>query len=262
MRLGLGMRLSGAVPARSGGWVDPLAGIAFALRLQTHRGDGVPLGLYQDLDELVPATEDGDPVAVWRDELSGSGLAATQSVSTKRPTLRFTGGIPWLEFDGVDDFLAGDLPGILNAPVGWATGVLMASDSQEDSGIMSISDDGMDWQSPAAFVFAQRFASTNSIRSRNTVDAFLNRAISPAQWFVDSGLAESTGAISFIDGEGRQEVSRSNPIASTRFMIGASMSWSFGSYNLKGRMVSAAFGPWDESQTLEVQNYDQTLLPP
>lgn len=87
-------------------FVDPLAGIPFVLRLQTHRGDGVPLGLYQDNDALIPATADGDPVAVWRDELSGSGIIAVQSVSTKRPVLKFVGGTPVVRFDGIDDFLS------------------------------------------------------------------------------------------------------------------------------------------------------------
>lgn len=102
---GKGILSGSGILTRAGGWVDPLAGITFALRLQTHRGDGVPLGLYQDAACTVPATEDGDPVGGWRDELSGSGLVAEQSVSTKRPTLRFAGGIPVLEFDGVDDWL-------------------------------------------------------------------------------------------------------------------------------------------------------------
>lgn len=89
-----------------GGWRDSLAGIPFALRLQTHRGDNIPLGLYQDAACTIPAVTDGDPVGGWRDEISGSGLVAVQSISTQRPTLRFRSGVPVLEFDGVDDFLS------------------------------------------------------------------------------------------------------------------------------------------------------------
>jgi hypothetical protein len=85
---------------------DPLMGTAFSLRLQTHRGDGIPLGLYQDTACTIPATTDGDFIAAWRDELSGSGLFAVQSISTKQPKLRFSGGVPWLEFDGIDDWMS------------------------------------------------------------------------------------------------------------------------------------------------------------
>lgn len=87
------------------GDADPLAGITTILRLQTHNGNGVPLGLYQDTACTVPAVDDGDPVAAWRDELGTSGLLAIQSVETKRPLLRFVDGFPILEFDGVDDYL-------------------------------------------------------------------------------------------------------------------------------------------------------------
>lgn len=62
-------------------------------------------GLYQDLSCTVPATTTGDQVAAWRDELSGSARTFIQTVSTKRPTLRFVSGIPVLRFDGVDDVL-------------------------------------------------------------------------------------------------------------------------------------------------------------
>lgn len=95
----------GGIMRSSGGWTDPLAGIPFALRLQTHRGDNVPLGLYQDTTCTIPATADGHSVAAWRDELSGSGLIATQSNAMKQPTLRFVDGVPVLRFDGVDDEL-------------------------------------------------------------------------------------------------------------------------------------------------------------
>jgi hypothetical protein len=89
---------------------DELSGIPFRLRLQTHRGDGLPFGLYQNTACTIPATADGHAVAAWRDELSGSGLVAIQSVSTKRPILRIPSGNPVLEYDGVDDFLSVVLP--------------------------------------------------------------------------------------------------------------------------------------------------------
>lgn len=84
---------------------DPLAALSFTLRLQTHRGDNVPIGLYKDTACTDPATADGDSIAAWRDELSGSGKVATQSNSMFRPTLRFVGGKPFVRSDGVDDHL-------------------------------------------------------------------------------------------------------------------------------------------------------------
>jgi len=102
MALGLGLGLSRIQPLLGGG--DPLAGIPFALRLQTHRGDNVPLGMYQDTACTVPAVTDGDAVAAWRDELSGSGFTVTQSDVQKRPLLIFDSGVPSLWFDGVDDY--------------------------------------------------------------------------------------------------------------------------------------------------------------
>lgn len=64
------------------------------------------VGLYQDLACTIPAARWGDSVAAWRDELSDSGIVAIQSVTTKRPTLQFENGVPYLQFDGVDDFLS------------------------------------------------------------------------------------------------------------------------------------------------------------
>lgn len=74
--------------------VDPLAGIVLSLRLQTHNGDNVPLGLYQDTACTVPATEAGDLIAAWRDEISDSGLTALQATEGKRPELQFVSGVP------------------------------------------------------------------------------------------------------------------------------------------------------------------------
>lgn len=94
-----------AFGSSSATWVDPLAGIGFALRLQTHRGDSVPFGLYQDLACTIPATQDWDTVAAWRDEISGSGLVMVQTDPDMRPYLFFDGGVPTLRSDGVDDRL-------------------------------------------------------------------------------------------------------------------------------------------------------------
>lgn len=94
----------GIIASALSGEQDPLAGLSFALRLQTHNGDNVPLGLYQDEAGTIPAVTEFDLVAALKDELGGSGLVLTQSDPDKRMVLRFNGGVPWLEPDGVDDY--------------------------------------------------------------------------------------------------------------------------------------------------------------
>lgn len=62
--------------------------------------------LWSDTAGTIPAVVD-DPDGVARmDDLSGNGNHATQATKTKRPILRETGGLYYLDFDGVDDFLA------------------------------------------------------------------------------------------------------------------------------------------------------------
>ena len=61
--------------------------------------------MFTDTDGTTPATV-GDPVARINDK-SGRGNHATQATAAARPTLQQTaGGLYYLEFDGVDDFLA------------------------------------------------------------------------------------------------------------------------------------------------------------
>lgn len=92
--------------ATSSGLVDPIADYAFVVRLQTHVGDNVPLGLYQDTACTIPAINDFDPVAAWKDELSGSGFVATQEDPDKQFVLTFYDGVPVIESDGIDDCLS------------------------------------------------------------------------------------------------------------------------------------------------------------
>jgi hypothetical protein len=73
---------------------------SYQLRLQTHNGDNVPLGLYQDAAMTIPAMEDGDPIYVWKDVLTSSGLVYTAPDSSQRPTLRFRYGVPVVNFPG------------------------------------------------------------------------------------------------------------------------------------------------------------------
>ncbi len=78
---------------------DPLANVSFALRLQTHRGNGVPFGLYQDTACTIPATTEGQLIAAWRDELSDSGIVATQETEGNRPALARVRGKWCLKFE-------------------------------------------------------------------------------------------------------------------------------------------------------------------
>jgi hypothetical protein len=71
----------------TGGWYDPSD-------LST---------LWQDSARTVPVTADGDPVWVM-DDKSGSGNHLTMRFgASARPLYKTSGGLHWLEFDGVDD---------------------------------------------------------------------------------------------------------------------------------------------------------------
>jgi hypothetical protein len=85
--------------------IDPLVDLPLALRLQTHNGDNVPLGLYQDDECTVPSAVDGSPVGGWSDELTDSERIFGQTTETKRSTLKFVSGKPVVRFDGIDDAL-------------------------------------------------------------------------------------------------------------------------------------------------------------
>lgn len=109
--LGLGLHISkDNVLAAGGGFVDPLAGIDFFLRLQADRGDGVPTGLYQDDAFTIPALTVSDPIGGWRNDLGGGGASAVQSNVMKKASLQQDGnGKHVVRFDGVDDVLMGTL---------------------------------------------------------------------------------------------------------------------------------------------------------
>lgn len=60
--------------------------------------------VFQDSAGTTPGAV-GQPVGLIRDK-SGNGNHATQSTAASRPILRQSGSLYYLEFDGVDDFLA------------------------------------------------------------------------------------------------------------------------------------------------------------
>lgn len=86
---------------------DPLAGIDLVARFQTHDGDNVPVRMWQDVAMTIPAVNAFDSVAarLSYDEL----LLITQPDPNLRPLLVFNGDAPVLEYDGVDDWIGGDL---------------------------------------------------------------------------------------------------------------------------------------------------------
>jgi len=61
--------------------------------------------LFQDTAGTIPVTASGQTVARINDK-SGNGNHATQATISARPTYQTDGTLHWLEFDGVDDFMA------------------------------------------------------------------------------------------------------------------------------------------------------------
>lgn len=61
--------------------------------------------LFQDAAMTVPVTASDDPVGAMLDK-SGNGHHAIQATAGARPLYKTAGGLHWLEFDGIDDFLA------------------------------------------------------------------------------------------------------------------------------------------------------------
>lgn len=60
--------------------------------------------LFQDSAGTTPVTASGQPVGLMLDK-SGRGNHATQATAAARPTYNEAGGLRWLAFDGVDDFM-------------------------------------------------------------------------------------------------------------------------------------------------------------
>lgn len=61
--------------------------------------------MFQDVAGTVPVTADGQLVARINDK-SGKGNHATQATEASRPLYKTSGGLHWLQFDGVNDSLA------------------------------------------------------------------------------------------------------------------------------------------------------------
>jgi hypothetical protein len=61
--------------------------------------------LFQTDDTSTPVTADGQTVGRVNDK-SGNGFHLTQSTAGSRPLYKTAGGLHWLEFDGVDNYLS------------------------------------------------------------------------------------------------------------------------------------------------------------
>ncbi|RYD33658.1 MAG: hypothetical protein EOP87_10615 [Verrucomicrobiaceae bacterium] len=241
---------------------DPLAGMAFSLRLQTHRGDGIPLGLYQDVSCTAPAMAEGDLIAAWRDELSGSGLVAVQEVSSKRPTLRFVSGKPVLEFDGSDDFLIADgVPTISGIIAAAATG-MHDSSVQSNGRILAMADaSGMDWEGGTGYVPALKPGSASGIGVQYA-ESHASQPASAEEWFTFASRATGSSIETWKNGANKLTAAvDTTAIASTRLKIGGSFAYSDNSDLWGGSISNVALGPWTEDQILHVQSYFSQLRP-
>lgn len=81
-------------------WINPIERLSPVLWLDPYDKST----LFQDAAGTTPVTADGDPVGLWMDK-SGNSNHFSQSTTAAKPTYRESGGLAWLEFDGVDDSL-------------------------------------------------------------------------------------------------------------------------------------------------------------
>lgn len=240
-------------------WVDPLANIPFALRLQTHRGDGVPLGLYQDAACTVPATLAGQAVAAWRDELSGSGLIATQSVSTKRPILRFTAGVPWLEFDGVDDYLDVTMP-----VVGAVSAAMTFTD--HDNAVSSrglvFGRVGVDDYNDERVMIGVRKAGVEYMDTYYKLGSRTGHGLAPANgWNVLTIIKTNTQIHSWMAGTDAKVDNTAGTLDATTVRIGCGILAAGAGDPWKGGYQSILIGSWPMEDIAIVSPYLTSLLP-
>jgi len=87
--------------------------------------------MFQDSAGLTPVTADGQPVGKILDK-SGRGNHASQATASKRPLYKTSGGLHWLQFDGVDDVLVtASAIGISAAPISYFFGLVNNNTSVE-----------------------------------------------------------------------------------------------------------------------------------
>jgi hypothetical protein len=71
--------------------------------------------LFQDVAGTIPVTASGQTVALMLDK-SGGGNHASQATAANRPLFQDSGGVRWLEFDGVNDRLTSSTFAALTQP--------------------------------------------------------------------------------------------------------------------------------------------------
>jgi hypothetical protein len=260
---GKGILSGSGILTRSAGWVDPLAGLPFTLRLQTHRGDGIPLGLYQDTACTIPATADGHSVAAWRDELSDSGLVAVQSVSTKRPTLKFVSGKPVVRFDGIDDFLLIATVPTISGIVGFASSAMFGSSTQANGRLLSMAAaSGNDFEGPTGYIAGLRPGTSSTVGAFYALSGYGAQSVMEDEWLTFASRATGAAIETWKNGDDKTTSSvDTSGIASTRIKIAGSFAFSEVDDLWGGDISSAMLGPWTEGQILQIQEYLTTLRP-
>lgn len=90
--------------------------------------------LYTDIAGTTPVTADGDPVGRWTDKAGGSLYVAASANGATRPTWRYNGGHPYIEFDGGDFLQRAVTIGLYAA--GSATIMVAVQDNQQQQGTL------------------------------------------------------------------------------------------------------------------------------
>lgn len=158
--------------------------------------------LFQDTAGLTPVTSDGDPVRRMEDK-SGNGNHAIAPSDAARPTYKTSGGLGWLEFNGVDNSMAA--PAIdftVSDKITVFVGVHKASDAA--SGTLVELSDGTAQGRFA--IFAPSGAAANYFwRSRGnaTVDITVTTYAAPIT-NVFTGIADISGDSSIVRIDGSE----------------------------------------------------------
>jgi hypothetical protein len=162
--------------------------------------------LFQDSAGTTPVTAAGQPVGRVLDK-SGRGNHATQSTAASRPTYQVTaGGLPYLSFDGVDDWLVTPTitPGTNKAQV--FAGVRKLSDAAEaivfEMGTTSLTNGTV-----SLLVNGGGLTQAYTFKSRGTAAAFAfvgTSSFPPPTTNVVSGVGDISAPISLIRIDGNQ----------------------------------------------------------
>jgi hypothetical protein len=219
---------------------DPLADYAFQIRLQTHFGDNVPLGMYQDVACTIPAVNEFDPVAAWRDEITGSVLLLSNANTDQQPMLLFIDGKPVITTDGIDDVLIQPISGFQPAYIAARTQFISGS------GRVTTQPGGGNGGFTSFSGWTARYGGSDIVLGPPTAGF--------DSLFIQGGVGTSRTA---LNGANTPQADNSLPVAT----------WTMGgdgtSQVLAMNMVALYFGalPIDASQQTVLENYTATLAP-